>query len=627
MAVIGGGERDLTIKLLADVDNFKKNMDKASGQTDSFANKSGAALKKVGVAVAAAAAAAGAFAVKFGVDAVKAASDLQETLSKTAQLFGENAAEVEKFAATAATKLGQSKQQALDAAANFAIFGKAAGLAGSDLVNFSTDFTVLASDLASFNNTSPEEAINAIGSALRGEAEPLRKYGVLLDDASLRQAALELGIVNTTKNALTPQQKVLAAQKLIFEQTTAAQGDFARTSDGLANGQRILAAQFENVKTTVGNALLPVVTQLFQVILNDVVPIFKTLADDFSKNLLPILDRVFKIIQRDLFPVFKVLGEFILKDLVPTIRDFFRPIVDILIDGIQFLISKVKENSEGFSVFLGIIDRVWQFIKTYVIPLFQTAFVTAINLVFRQIGTLIDAFSKVFEIIGKVAKFLGFDLSLELNTATKATTANAEATANAYRQFQEYSRTVQEEVLPATTEFVNVQNAVATSTAKATKEIERQTRASEALERIKKKLKDDPTGAKTVAAARAERSAAEIADILRTEINPFILTFDQLLARQNLTGAMTNITSSLIGTGVTNLTPQQAVAAGFGGLTVSELERVGLSPRGSANPITINVNGQVLDAEGVARAIQNVLQQSGNRAGELSLQPTGLGID
>jgi hypothetical protein len=47
----------------------------------------------------------------------------------------------------------------------------------------------------------------------------LRQYGVLLDDASLRQAALELGIISTTKNALTPQQKVLAAQALIYKQT------------------------------------------------------------------------------------------------------------------------------------------------------------------------------------------------------------------------------------------------------------------------------------------------------------------------------------------------------------------------------------------------------------------------
>jgi hypothetical protein len=129
-------------------------------------------------------------------------------------LFWRNGKDIERFAEGAASSLGQTKQQALDAAATFATFGKAAGLSGQDLSKFSTDFVSLASDLASFNNTSPEQAINAIGSALRGEAEPLRQYGVLLDDASLRQAALELGIISTTKNALTPQQKVLAASSL-----------------------------------------------------------------------------------------------------------------------------------------------------------------------------------------------------------------------------------------------------------------------------------------------------------------------------------------------------------------------------------------------------------------------------
>jgi hypothetical protein len=75
-----------------------------------------------------------------------------------------------------------------------------------ELATFSNDFTALASDLASFNNTTPEEAINAIGSALRGESEPLRKYNVLLNDAKLKAAALELGIYSGS-GALTDQQK------------------------------------------------------------------------------------------------------------------------------------------------------------------------------------------------------------------------------------------------------------------------------------------------------------------------------------------------------------------------------------------------------------------------------------
>jgi hypothetical protein len=152
----------------ADFDELKRGIKGAENEVSGFGDR----VKKFGKATAAAFAVAGiaatAFAVKFGKDAVMAASDLNETISKTGVLFGDSAQEVEKFAETAASKLGQSKQQALDAAATFATFGKAAGLAGADLVAFSTDFVSLSGDLASFNNTSPEQAINAIGSALRG---------------------------------------------------------------------------------------------------------------------------------------------------------------------------------------------------------------------------------------------------------------------------------------------------------------------------------------------------------------------------------------------------------------------------------------------------------------------------
>jgi len=197
-------------------------------------------------------------------DMISKASDLSETINKIDVVFGDAADGVKDFTETSATALGQSQQEALNAAATFGVFGKSAGLSGDDLTKFSTEFVTLASDMASFSNTTPEEAITALGAALRGENEPIRRYGVLLDDASLRQKALELGIISTTKNALTPAQKVLAAQALIIEQTTDAQGDFARTSGGLANQQRILAAQTANLKASIGSALLPVVQQITQ---------------------------------------------------------------------------------------------------------------------------------------------------------------------------------------------------------------------------------------------------------------------------------------------------------------------------------------------------------------------------
>jgi hypothetical protein len=195
-------------------------------------------------------------------DAITEASDLNENMSKAEAIFGDASKAVKDFAGRGARELGQTKNEVINAAATFGTFGKAAGLGGEDLAKFSTDFVGLSTDLASFANTSPEEAVQAIGSALRGEAEPMRKYGVLLDDASLRQEALAQGLISTTKQALTPQQKVLAAQGLIYKQTADAQGDFAKTSGGLANQQRILSAQWTDMKGKIGEKLLPVMVRL-----------------------------------------------------------------------------------------------------------------------------------------------------------------------------------------------------------------------------------------------------------------------------------------------------------------------------------------------------------------------------
>ncbi len=191
--------------------------------------------------------------------AIKAASDFEEATSKVNVIFGRASKSVKDFANTAARELGQSKQSVLDAAGAFGTFGKAAGLAGEDLSTFTTDFVTLSTDLASFNNTTPEEAVQAIGAALRGEAEPLRRFGVLLNDATLKAEAMKLGIYDGS-GALTAQQKILAAQAAIYKQTGDAQGDFARTADNLANKQRTLSALFKNFQIQLGQQLLPAAT-------------------------------------------------------------------------------------------------------------------------------------------------------------------------------------------------------------------------------------------------------------------------------------------------------------------------------------------------------------------------------
>jgi hypothetical protein len=369
---MASGSRTLKLSILADIDNLKKNLNTGSNQVQGFGDK----IAKFGKIAAVAFAAAGAVAVKFGVDAVKSASDLAETVAKTGEIFGDSASDIEAFAETSAKALGQTKQQALDAASTFAVFGKSAGLAGDDLVKFSTDFTGLASDLASFNNTSPEEAINAIGSALRGEAEPLRRYGVLLNDATLRQAALELGIVNTTKNALTPQQKVLAAQAVIYQQTTTAQGDFARTSEGLANQQRILSAQLENVKTTIGTALLPIVLEITTFFATYLLPIIEKLGQAFAGDGGDSLKSNFN----------KVVG---------TIRDFVLPIFDGLVSAFNTIRKSISNNSEELKPFFTLIKAIANFVSSTLAPILSEVLGAAFKVLGVAISGVITLFSRL----------------------------------------------------------------------------------------------------------------------------------------------------------------------------------------------------------------------------------------
>ena len=210
-----------------------------------------------------------------GYKAAQAASDFNETVSKSGIIFGEASTEIKAFADTAAEALGLSKQAALDAAATMGTFGKSAGLAGADLSNFSIEMVKLSGDLASFHNANPADVALALGAALRGEAEPIRKFGVLLNDAAVKAQAMKMGLYDGT-GALDAQAKVLATQQIILQQTSDAQGDFARTSEGAANQQRILKAQVDNAKISIGQAFLP--------ILEAVLPVLVTFATAIGNN-------------------------------------------------------------------------------------------------------------------------------------------------------------------------------------------------------------------------------------------------------------------------------------------------------------------------------------------------------
>jgi len=231
----------------------KASQDSAKGFGSAASSVGGLSNALKGAMVTMAAAGIGAFVAH----AVQSFAQLEDASAAAAVVFGGGMQQIVAQSNGAAAALGMAKSQVIDAAIQFGAFGKSAGLAGTELATFSTDMTQLAGDMASFRGTTPEQAIQAIGAALRGETEPIRQYGVLIDDASTKQQALKMGLISTTSDALTPQNRVLAVQQLILKQTSDAQGDFARTADSTANVQKRLTAEWENAQATLGGKLAP----------------------------------------------------------------------------------------------------------------------------------------------------------------------------------------------------------------------------------------------------------------------------------------------------------------------------------------------------------------------------------
>lgn len=329
---------DVLLYLGADDANLKSGLKSAEGHTDTWAKAiSGklndvmrGGLERVGQMatnmVVSGAQAAGSLIV----DSIGAAGDLGETINKVSVVFDENSARVLEWSKNTSTALGQSRQTALDAVGTFGNLFDSMGIGKDATTDMSLGLVELASDLASFNNLDPTEALEKLRSGIVGETEPLRSLGVNLNAVAVQAKAMQMGLVETTvdmtkvnratlnleqansnaaaalkkygaesieyrqaqqkvaegekaletamagKNVeLTAAQKAQATYALILEQTKNAQGDFANTADGAANSSRILDAQLADIKATIGDAFLPVWGELLKAmnaVLKDAMP-------------------------------------------------------------------------------------------------------------------------------------------------------------------------------------------------------------------------------------------------------------------------------------------------------------------------------------------------------------------
>jgi hypothetical protein len=270
--------------ITSQIQNETKKWDKAASDSANSINDSFSGALKGLLPALGTAAVIGAL-KNIGSAAIQAASDLEEVQNVVDVTFGDSAGVIDDWAKRAITQFGLTETQAKRFASTIGATLKSSGLAGKEINQISTDLAGLAADMASFYNMDFDTAFAKIRSGLSGETEPLKQLGINMSVANLEAFALSKGITKAFKDMSQGEQTMLRYQ-YIMQATADAQGDFARTSDGYANGLRLMESNIESIKTKLGSVLLPVISDVVSTF-NDFLTKLtttpeKTILDDFA---------------------------------------------------------------------------------------------------------------------------------------------------------------------------------------------------------------------------------------------------------------------------------------------------------------------------------------------------------
>ena len=198
---------------------------------------------------------------EFGKDSLKNASDLNETVNKSSVIFGQNADAMQSWASGAAKNLGLTKAAALESAAGFGNMFAQLGFSGDQAASMSQQIVKLSADLGSFNNLPTAEVSDMIAAAFRGEYDSLQRLIPNINAARVEQEALGMTHKSSAKD-LTASEKAAATLAIVQRDGAAATDDFAKTSGSAANQSKILAAQWGDLSSQIGSALLPILQQV-----------------------------------------------------------------------------------------------------------------------------------------------------------------------------------------------------------------------------------------------------------------------------------------------------------------------------------------------------------------------------
>jgi len=343
------GTRALTLKLLADVDNFTKNLDKADNDVSSFGDKVGDFGKKAGLAFAAAGAAAVAYAGKLAIDGVKSAI--------------EDAAAQEKLALTLKNVTGATDKQIAATEDYITQTSLAFGVTDDDLrpslerlaratgdVEKAQKLQTVALDVAAGSGKSLEAVTNAMAKAAEGNTASLAKLGIGLTSAQLKTMSMD---------------EITAKLASTFENQASTKAD---TFQGKLNRLQIA---FDEGKETVGKYILDAITPMVDIIVKQVIPAIS----DFTSNLGDKLQPVMKIIQ----------------PILSGLRSAFNSVRDSL-----------ASNNDELQPFYNFMKAIFNFAKDYLAPAIGETLGFAFKALGKIIATVIDGFADFVDRITKI---------------------------------------------------------------------------------------------------------------------------------------------------------------------------------------------------------------------------------
>jgi hypothetical protein len=362
------GTRALTLKLLADVDNFTKNLDKADKDVATFGDKVSDFGKKAGLAFAAAGAAAVAYAGKLAIDGVKSAIEdeaaqakLANTLRNVTKATDDQIKSTEDYILQTSLATGVADDElrpSLDRLTR----------ATKDL-DKAQQLQTLALDIAAGSGKSLQAVTESLSKAQEGNLAGLSRLGVGLDKAELKTLTFDQ---ITAKLAGTFENQA-------SKQADTFQGKLAR-----------LTVAFDEGKETVGAYILDAITPMVEALVKNVIPAIQ----DFTANLGDKLAPVMKVIQ----PIINGLRSAFnsVRDSLASNNDELKPFYNLLKNITDFIVTYV---APAVGETLGLAFKALGKILEGIIDTFAT-FVTKITKIYNTITGIIDAIKGAGSAIG-----------------------------------------------------------------------------------------------------------------------------------------------------------------------------------------------------------------------------------